>query len=69
MGDLEALQRVASLSLVHEHIHRLIDQLGSICVVSLRPIVASAGVAGDIVVRAEKLTVGAAANSIDGAWL
>lgn len=51
-----------------DHVHGLINKLGTIGVVSFRPVIASAGVARDIVVWTEKTTCGAAADGFDGAW-
>lgn len=69
VGDLEALKAVAPLSLAADDIEDLINKFSTLSVVALGPIVASAGLAKDEVVRAEELTEGTSTDGIHGAWL
>ena len=55
MRHLEALEAVSVLSLFPDDVHGLVDDLGALRVVPLGPAVASAVLAEDHVVRAEKL--------------
>ena len=67
--DLETLQTVAALSLTTNDIEHLVDKLGALGVVTLRPVVAGARLAEDEVVRTEKLAEWASADGVHGAWL
>lgn len=69
VGDLEALQAVAGLSLAADNVDDLIDELSTLGVVTLGPVVASARLAVDEVVRAEKLAERTRAHGLDGARL
>lgn len=55
MGHLEALETVSVLCFLADDIHGFVDDLGSLCVVTLRPAVASSVLAENHVVRAEEL--------------
>jgi hypothetical protein len=69
VGDLEALQAVAALGLAADDIEHLVDEFGTLGVVALGPVVASAGLAEDEVVGAEELTERAGADGVHGAGL
>ena len=69
VGDLETLKAVASLSLTADDIEHLINQLGALGVVTLGPVVSSARLAEDEVVRTEELAKWAGTDSVHGAWL
>ncbi|GET93853.1 beta tubulin [Leishmania tarentolae] len=69
VGQLEALQAVAALRLLAAHIKHGVDQLRALSVVTLGPVVASAGLTKDEVVRAEQLAVRASANRVHSAGL
>ena len=62
--QLEALQAFARLRFATENIHHLVHQLGSLRVVTLCPVVASAVLGKDEIVRLEQLTHFSGANSI-----
>jgi hypothetical protein len=63
------LQAVAGLGLLAHDVQDGVDQLGTLGVVTLGPVVARAGLAEDKVVRAEDLAIGTRANAVHGAGL
>lgn len=69
VGDLEALESVATLSLTTDDIQNLVDQLGTLSVVTLGPVVSGTRLAEDEVVGAEQLTEGAGADGVHGTRL
>jgi hypothetical protein len=69
VGDLEALEAVAALGLTTDDIDDLVDQLGTLGVMTLGPVVASAGLAKDEVVGTEELTKGTGTDGVHGARL
>jgi hypothetical protein len=69
VGDLEALEAIAALSLTTDDLEDVVDQLSTLSVVTLGPVVASTGLAKDEVVGAEELTKGAGADGIHGTGL
>jgi len=69
VGDLEALEAVAAFSLAADDIQDLVDELSTLSVVTLGPVVAGTGLAKDEVVGAEKLAEGAGTDSVHSAGL
>jgi proteasome assembly chaperone (PAC2) family protein len=69
VGDLEALEAVARFGLLADYIKDRVDEFGAFGVVALGPVVTSACLPEDEVVRAEKLTKRASANRVHGARL
>ena len=69
VGDLEALQAIAGLGLLADNVQNRVDQLCSLSVVTLGPVVSSSSLAEDKVVRAEDLAEGARADGVHGAGL
>ena len=69
MGETEALEAVAGLGLLADDIEDGLDELDTLGVVTLGPVVTSSGLAEDEVVGAEDGAVGAGTNSIHGAGL
>mmetsp|Transcript_100284 Transcript_100284/g.288094 ORF Transcript_100284/g.288094 Transcript_100284/m.288094 type:complete len:229 (+) Transcript_100284:449-1135(+) len=69
VAELEPLQAIASLGLLAHDIQDGVDQLGTLGVVTLRPVVASARLAEHEVVRAEQLTERPRADAVHGARL
>lgn len=69
VGDLETLEAVASLGLAADNIDDLVDELGTLGVVTLSPVVTSTGLTEDEVVGAEKLAEGTGADSVHGTGL
>ena len=69
MADLEALETVAGLGLLSDHVEHGVDELGALGVVALGPVVAGAGLAEDKVVGTEELAEGPGADGVHGAGL
>ena len=69
MADLEALEAIARLGLLAHDIEDGVDELGTLGVVSLGPVVTGAGLAEDEVVRAEDLAVWSGADGVHGSRL
>lgn len=69
MSNLESLQAVARLALLADDIEDGVDQLSSLGVVTLRPVVTGARLSEDEVIRAEDLTERASADGIHRAGL
>jgi hypothetical protein len=69
VGDLETLKAVAALSLTADNIEDVVNQLSTLSVVTLGPVVASTGLAENEVVRAEKLTEGTSTDGVHGTRL
>ena len=66
MGDLEALKAVASLSFFSGDVEDGVDELSTLGVVSLGPVVSSSGLSEDEVVRSEELTEGSGSDGVHG---
>merc|ERR1712196_79330 len=69
MGHLEPLQAVAALRLLADHVEHRVDELSTLGVMSLRPVVACSGLAEDEVVRTEELAERARAHGVHGTRL
>ncbi len=69
MGELEALQAVAALSLLADNVEDGVNKLSTLGVVALGPVIAGPRLSKDEVVRAEQLAEGAGANGVHGAGL
>merc|ERR1719271_433790 len=69
VGHLETLEAVATLGLLADNVQHRVNELGALRVVPLGPVVASASLPEDEVVRAEELTERASANRVHGARL
>jgi hypothetical protein len=69
VGDLEALEAVTALSLTADDIENLVDQLGTLSVMTLGPIVTSTGLAEDKVVGTEELSEGTSTDGVHGTRL
>lgn len=69
MSDLETLEAVAALGLTTDDIQDLVDQLGTLSVVTLGPVVASTGLTEDEVVGAEQLAEGTGTDGVHGTGL
>merc|ERR1719265_1059429 len=67
VGELEALEAIAALSLLADNIEDGVDQLGTFSVVTLGPVVTGTGLTEDEVIGAEELTEWAGADGIHGA--
>ncbi|KAI6748574.1 hypothetical protein HG530_015347 [Fusarium avenaceum] len=69
VGDLEALEAIAALGLTADDIKDLVDELSSLSVMTLRPVVSSTRLAENEVVGSEKLTERTSADGIHGTGL
>ena len=69
VGDLETLEAVAALGLATDDVEDLVDELGTLSVVTLGPVVASTGLTEDEVVGAEELAERTSADSVHGTGL
>jgi len=69
MGDLETLDAVAALSLAADDIKDLVDQLGTLSVVTLCPVIASTRLTENEVVGAKELSERSGTDSVHGARL
>ena len=62
VGDLESLHDVAGLCLLTNNVHDGVNELGSLGVVALGPVVSGSGLSEDEVVRAEDGTISSRAD-------
>ncbi len=69
VGDLEALETVAALSLTAHNIEHLINKLSTLGVMSLGPVVSGTALAEDEVVRTEELPEWTSTDGIHGTRL
>jgi len=69
VGDLETLKAIAGLSLLAHHIEYRVNQLSTLSVVTLSPVVTGTSLAEDEVVRAEDATIRTSTNRVHGTRL
>merc|ERR1712061_772341 len=69
VGDLESLKAVATFSFLSDNIKDGVDELGTLGVVTLGPVVTSTGLSEDEVVWSEELSEWAGSDRVHGAWL
>merc|ERR1712109_226680 len=69
VGDLEALEAVTALSLLTDDIEDGVDELSTLGVVTLGPVVTGTSLTEDEVVGAEELTEGAGTDGVHGTGL
>ena len=69
MCELESLKAVAALSLLSDDIEDGVDELSSLCVVALGPVVSGARLAEDEVVWTEDLSEGSRSDGVHGSGL
>jgi hypothetical protein len=69
MGDLETLEAVAALSLAADDIEDLVDQLGTLSVVALCPVITSTRLTENEVVGAKELSKRSGTDSVHGTRL
>ena len=69
VGDLETLKAVAALGLLADDIEDGVDELSTLSVVTLGPVVTSARLTEDEVVGTEELAEWTSTDSIHGTWL
>jgi len=66
VGDLEALEAVASFSLLPGHVQHGVDEFSTLGVVALGPVVAGSGLSEDEVVGSEELAEGSGSDGVHG---
>merc|ERR1712203_826151 len=69
VADLEALEAVAALSLLSDNVEDGVDELGSLGVVTLGPVISGASLSEDEVVGSEELTERSGSHGVHGTWL
>jgi len=69
VGQLESLETVTALGFLTDNIENRVDQLSSLGVVSLGPVVSSSTLSKDKVVWTEELSKGAGSDGVHGSWL
>jgi len=69
VAELETLEAVTGLSLLADDIEDGVDELGTLSVVTLGPIVTGTGLAEDEVIWTEELTEWAGTDGVHGTWL
>ena len=69
VGHLEALQAVARLSLLADYVQHGVDQLGTLSVMTLSPVVSRSSLAENKVIGAEKLAEGTSTDRVHGSGL
>eukprot|EP00356_Strombidium_inclinatum_P002591 CAMPEP_0170478566 /NCGR_PEP_ID=MMETSP0208-20121228/20_1 /TAXON_ID=197538 /ORGANISM="Strombidium inclinatum, Strain S3" /LENGTH=202 /DNA_ID=CAMNT_0010750845 /DNA_START=27 /DNA_END=631 /DNA_ORIENTATION=+ len=69
VGDLEALEAIAAFSLLSHNIEDGVDELGTLGVVTLGPVVTGTGLSENEVVGSEKLTERAGSDGVHGSGL
>ena len=69
VGDLEALEAVAALSFLSDDIEDGVDELGTLGVVTLGPVVTGTGLSENKVIWSEELTEWASSDGVHGSWL
>ena len=69
VGDLEALKAVAALSLLADDVEDGVDELSTLGVVTLGPVVTSTALTENEVVGSEELTEGAGSDGVHGTGL
>lgn len=69
VGDLETLEAVTGLSLTTDNVDNVVNELSTLSVVTLGPVVTSTGLTEDEVVGAEELTEGTGTDGVHGTGL
>ncbi len=69
VGKLESLKAVAGLGLLSHDIKNRVDELGTLSVVTLGPVVTGSGLTEDEVVGAEELSEGTSTDRVHGSGL
>lgn len=66
VGDLEALEAIAALSLLSDDVEDGVDQLSTLGVVTLGPVVTSSSLTEDEVIGSEELTERTSSDGVHG---
>ena len=68
VGNLETLKAIATFGLLSDDIEDGVDELGSLGVVTLGPVVTGTGLSENKVVWSEELTERSSSNGVHGSW-
>ncbi len=69
VGDLESLEAITALSFLSDNIEDGVNELGSLGVMSLCPVVTGTSLSEDEVVWSEELSEWTSSNGVHGTWL
>jgi len=69
VGDLETLKAIATLSFLSDNIEDGVDELGSLGVMTLGPVVTGTSLSENKVIGSEELTEWSGSDGIHGSWL
>ena len=69
VGDLETLEAIATFGFLSDDIEDGVDELGSLGVMTLGPVVTGTGLSEDEVVWSEELTEWSSSDGVHGSWL
>ena len=69
MGDLETLEAIATLGFLSDDIKDGVDELSSLGIMTLGPVVTSSGLSEHEVVWSEELTEWSGSDGVHGTWL
>jgi hypothetical protein len=69
VGDLETLKAITAFGFFSNDVKNGVNQLSTLSVVTLGPVITSASLAEDKVVGSEKLTERSCTNRVHGSWL
>ena len=69
VGNLESLKAITTLSLLSDDIEDGVDELSSLSVVTLGPVVTGTSLSEDEVVWSEELTEWSGSDGVHGTWL
>ena len=68
MADLEALETVAAFSFFSDNVEDGVDELSSLSVMTLSPVVSCSGLSEDEVIRSEELSERSSSNGVHCSW-
>jgi len=69
VGNLETLKAIATFGLLSDNVENGVDELGSLGVMSLGPVVTGTGLSEDEVVWSEELSEWSSSDGVHGTWL
>ena len=69
VGDLETLEAIATFGFLSDDIKDGVDELGTLGVMTLGPVVTGTGLSEDEVVWSEELTEWSSSDGVHGSWL
>jgi hypothetical protein len=69
VGDLETLEAIATFGLLSDNVEDGVDELGTLGVVTLGPVVTGTSLSENEVVWSEELTEWSSSDGVHGSWL